>query len=49
VLEATPAAHPRTIAEVLQLDEEARMTAKRVLSLAGTLPSRGSSRHTVVL
>ena len=49
VLEATPAAHPRTIAEVLQLDEEARMTAKRVLSSAGTLPSRGSVRHTALL
>ena len=31
VLEATPAVHPQTIAEVLQLDEEARMTAQRVI------------------
>ena len=33
VLEATPAAHPITIAQVLQLDEEARMTAQRVIGL----------------
>lgn len=33
VLEATPAVHPQTIAEVLQLDEEARMTAQRVIGL----------------
>lgn len=31
VLEATPAVHPQTIAEVLRLDEEARMTAQRVI------------------
>jgi 1-deoxy-D-xylulose-5-phosphate reductoisomerase len=49
VLEATPAAHPRTIAEVLQLDEEARMTAKRVLGSSGTSPSSGSVRRTAVL
>ena len=33
VLEATPAVHPQTIAEVLQLDEEARMTAQRVIDM----------------
>lgn len=33
VLEATPAVRPQTIAEVLQLDREARMTAERVISL----------------
>ncbi len=31
VLEVTPAVHPQTIAEVLQLDQEARMTARRVI------------------
>ena len=31
VLEATPAVRPQTIAEVLQLDEDARMTAQRVI------------------
>jgi 1-deoxy-D-xylulose-5-phosphate reductoisomerase len=36
VLEATPAVHPLTIAEVLQLDMEARMTAQRVIHSLGT-------------
>lgn len=31
VLEATPAVHPQTIEQVLRLDEEARMTALRVI------------------
>ena len=35
VLEATPAVSPRTIAEVLQLDETARMTAKHVIQSRG--------------
>ena len=37
VLEATPSSHPETIQEVLQLDEEARQIAKRVVS--GFLPA----------
>jgi 1-deoxy-D-xylulose-5-phosphate reductoisomerase len=36
VLEATPAVHPETIAEVLQLDKEARMTAQRVIEARKT-------------
>jgi 1-deoxy-D-xylulose-5-phosphate reductoisomerase len=40
VLEATPAVHPVTIAEVLQLDIEARRTAHRVIqSLGSTYPA----------
>jgi 1-deoxy-D-xylulose-5-phosphate reductoisomerase len=35
VLEATPAVHPETIADVLQLDVEARMTAQRVIQSLG--------------
>jgi 1-deoxy-D-xylulose-5-phosphate reductoisomerase len=48
VLEATPAAHPKTIAEVLQLDEEARMTAKRVLGSSSTLPPHGALRQSAL-
>jgi 1-deoxy-D-xylulose-5-phosphate reductoisomerase len=50
VLEATPAVHPETIAEVLQLDVDARMTAKRVIQTLD--PSdHGTSRlsHPAVL
>jgi 1-deoxy-D-xylulose-5-phosphate reductoisomerase len=37
VLEVTPAVHPQTIAEVLQLDEEARMTAARSIAARTTV------------
>ncbi len=47
VLEATPAVSPRTIAEVLQLDEAARMTAKHVIQSRGfsALPVAVGTRH----
>jgi 1-deoxy-D-xylulose-5-phosphate reductoisomerase len=45
VLEATPAVHPQTIAEVLQLDEEARMTAARAIAARTTaVPADTSHR-----
>ena len=47
VLEATPAVSPRTIAEVLQLDEAARMTAKHVIQSRGfsALPAAVGTRQ----
>jgi 1-deoxy-D-xylulose-5-phosphate reductoisomerase len=46
VLEATPAVHPQTIAEVLQLDEEARMTAQRAIASRSTVDPADSDLKT---
>jgi 1-deoxy-D-xylulose-5-phosphate reductoisomerase len=45
VLEATPAVHPQTIAEVLQLDEEARITAARAIAARTTAVSADTSHR----